>query len=345
MSGIWHSFIRHLKRNGLCLNPAILVHLLLILLLMIDRNLRIVFMGTPEFAVPSLQILLDAGYPVVGVVTAPDKASGRGMRQLMVSAVKSFALDHSLKVLQPQNLKSKDFIHQLRELKADLHVVVAFRMLPEVVWSMPPNGTMNLHASLLPAYRGAAPIQWALINGEKKTGLTTFFLRHEIDSGHIIKQMEMPILAEDDAGTLHDRMMHAGAGLVLGSVDLIKLGKAHPEVQDESKSSHAPKIHHKDARLDWNLPAPTGHNLIRGMAPYPGAWSILDGLECKILKSGIYSQLQVNPIGQLSWENKKLIVQAKDGEIEILKVQFAGKKRMPAREFMNGYKIKDWSMT
>jgi len=312
---------------------------------MIIRNLRIVFMGTPEFAVPSLEILSDAGYVVVGVITAPDKQGGRGMKQTLVSPVKRFAQSRGLNVLQPTNLKSASFLEELKSLNADLQVVVAFRMLPEVVWSMPRLGTMNLHGSLLPAYRGAAPIQWAVINGEKTTGLTTFKLQHEIDHGQIIRQREMPILEDDDAQSLHDRMMFTGAGLVLGSVDLFQTGQVILSPQDDLKSSHAPKIHHEDAHIDWNKPATTIHNLIRGMSPYPGAWSVLDHLEWKIFKTAIYSQTEGRQPGTLSIENKRLIAQAKGGELEILEVQLTGKKKMTAKDFINGYKIKDWSMS
>lgn len=311
---------------------------------MVERNLRIVFMGTPAFAVPSLQILLEAGYPVAGVVTATDKTGGRGNKEILVSAVKKFALDNHLKLLQPDNLKSKGFLNELQELKADLQVVVAFRMLPEVVWNMPQFGTMNLHASLLPAYRGAAPINWAIINGETTTGLTTFLLKHEIDTGHILSQREMPILEEDDAGSLHDRMMIAGAGLVLGSVDMIATKNIITTPQNDNLASHAPKIHHQDGHIVWNRPMEEIQNLIRGMSPYPGAWTMLDGKELKIFKARKYSDLQTKPTGILTME-KKMIVQAKDGEIELTEVQQSGKKRMPAEEFIRGYKVKDWQLT
>ncbi len=312
---------------------------------MINRDLRIVFMGTPDFAVPALEILFESGYPIVGVVTAPDKPGGRGMKQMMISPVKSFALRNGLNVLQPSNLKSKKFLEELKSLNADLQVVVAFRMLPDAVWNMPRLGTMNLHGSLLPAYRGAAPIQWAIIRGEKKTGITTFMLQHEIDLGQILKQREIPILEEDDAGSLHDRMMHAGAGLVLGSVDLLSTGNIKLTYQDDTFSSYAPKINHEHAHINWNSPVNEIHNLIRGMSPYPGAWSKLDGLEWKIFKASLYSQFTKRPVGMLEFENKRLIAQGIDGELEIQEVQLAGKKKMTARDFINGYKIKDWSMS
>ncbi|HUR30045.1 MAG TPA: methionyl-tRNA formyltransferase [Saprospiraceae bacterium] len=312
---------------------------------MVDRNLRIIFMGTPEFALASLEILLDAGYLIVGVVTAPDKTGGRGLQQKIISPVKSFALEKGLKVLQPANLKSKEFINELRSLKADLQIVVAFRMLPRVDWNMPPKGTMNLHGSLLPAYRGAAPIQWAIINGETKTGVTTFLLQHEIDSGNLIAKREIPILEKDDAGTLHDRMMHAGAGLVLGSVDLIASGNIKEEPQDNSKISHAPKIHHEDGHIDWSKPVDVVYNLIRAMSPFPGAWTKLDEKDLKIFKAKKYSDQHNHPQGTITVNDRKIIVQAIDGELELTELQLAGKKRMTASDFLNGYKIKDWRAT
>lgn len=312
---------------------------------MIERNLRIVFMGTPDFAVASLQFLLEAGYPVVAVVTAPDKPGGRGLKQMLSSAVKKFALAHSLPLLQPSNLKSKKFIEELKTLNADLQVVVAFRMLPESVWAMPRYGTMNLHGSLLPAYRGAAPIQWAIINGETITGVTTFLLQHEIDTGKTLLQRELPILVEDDAGSLHDRMMYAGAALVVASVDQICAGTLSPAVQDETKASHAPKIHHEDGRIFWNKPVNEIQNLIRGMSPFPGAWTTLDGMEWKIWKSKIHSFNNEGTPGKIKLDGKCLLVQTKDGVIEILEAQMAGKRKMTIPDFLNGYKIKDWSLT
>ncbi len=312
---------------------------------MLERNLRIIFLGTPGFAVPSLQFLLEAGYPIVGVVTAPDKPGGRGMKQVISSPVKNFAAEHGLPILQPGNLKSKVFLKLLRGLKADLQVVVAFRMLPEVVWDMPFKGTMNLHGSLLPAYRGAAPIQWALIRGEKSTGVTTFLLQHEIDSGQILLQRALPILEEDDTGSLHDRMMIAGAGLVVASVDLLTLGQFALQPQDETLISHAPKIQHEHGHINWRSNVRDIHNLVRGMSPYPGAWTILDGLECKLWKSKIYSSQQAHEPGTMHKAGKSLIVQTYDGELELLEIQMAGKKRMNVQDFLNGYKVKNWSLT
>lgn len=302
-------------------------------------------MGTPDFAVPSLEILADAGYEIAAVITSPDKPGGRGMKQIMVSPVKTFALSRGFNILQPVNLKSAVFLKELKSLNADLQVVVAFRMLPEAVWNMPRLGTINLHGSLLPAYRGAAPIQWAIIRGETKTGLTTFRLQHEIDEGNVLRQIAIPILENDNAGLLHDRMMNAGSGLVLGSVDLIQMNTAIFKSQDDLKASFAPKIHHEDGHIDWQKKIVEIHNLVRGMSPFPGAWSILDDIEWKILKSAPYSQQKNRVPGVLIWENKKLIAQAQDGELEILEVQMAGKRKMSATDFMNGYKIKNWNMT
>lgn len=312
---------------------------------MIQRNLRIVFMGTPDFAVASLQFLLEAGYPIVGVITAPDKPGGRGMKEMISSTVKKFALEHGLPLLQPTNLKSKSFLNELKSFNADLQVVVAFRMLPEVVWSMPRLGTMNLHGSLLPAYRGAAPIQWAIIRGEKTTGVTTFLLQHQIDTGKILLQIEIPILDDDDTGVLHDRMMYAGAALVVATADQLCSGKITPKNQDESKASHAPKIFHQDGWINWNKPVSEIHNLIRGMAPFPGAWSTMDGVVCKIWKSKIHTDKNVGSPGKISLSGKHLLAQTSDGLLEILEVQLAGKRKMNVTDFLNGYKIKDWSLT
>ena len=304
------------------------------------RDLRIVFMGTPTFAVPSLQYLMEAGYIIAGVITAPDKPGGRGLQQMISSPVKAFALEHQLPLFQPTNLKSPRFLQELKSLEADLQVVVAFRMLPEVVWSMPSKGTMNLHGSLLPAYRGAAPIHHAVINGDKVTGVTTFMLEHEIDSGKILLQREVPILKEEDTGSLHDRMMHIGAGLVVASVDLICNGTAHLQQQDLTKVSHAPKIHQDDARIYWDRPVVDIVNLIRGMSPFPGAWSQLDGILLKVWKARPYSKLSTYPAGTVTAQGQQLIIQARDGEVELIEVQLAGKKRMLPREFLNGYRIK-----
>ncbi|HJW28376.1 MAG TPA: methionyl-tRNA formyltransferase [Saprospiraceae bacterium] len=312
---------------------------------MVERKLKIIFMGTPDFAVPSLQYILDAGYPVLAVVTAPDKPGGRGMKEIITSPVKQFALRHHLPVLQPTNLKSKEFIQILKGLGADLQIVVAFRMLPEIVWNMPPLGTVNLHGSLLPAYRGAAPIQRAIMNGEHLTGVTTFRLQHEIDAGEILLQRKMPITDQDDAGTLYDRMMEIGAGLIVATLDQLSKGESKPQPQDLTLMSHAPKIHHEDAHIHWKNSAAAIHNLIRGMSPFPGAWTTLDHQTFKVLKaSKVDLEMNGSP-GFLSLRDQRAYVQTGDGALELLEVQLAGKKKMSARDFFNGYKVKDWYLT
>ncbi len=302
-------------------------------------------MGTPGFAVPSLQFLLEAGYPIAGVITAPDRKGGRGMKQTIISPVKQFSLDKGLAILQPTNLKSPSFLQELEALNADLQVVVAFRMLPEAVWSMPKYGTMNLHGSLLPAYRGAAPIQWAIIRGERKTGVTTFMLQHKIDTGAILLQREIPILNDDDTGALHDRMMMIGAALVVASVDMITSDQVVLQKQDETKVSHAPKIHHQDGHIQWYAAVEEVYNLIRGMSPYPGAWAVLDGKECKILMTKIHSTNRTRASGSIYLKDKSLIAQTGTGEIEILEIQMAGKRRMTVSDFINGYPIETWTLS
>jgi methionyl-tRNA formyltransferase len=282
-------------------------------------------MGTPEFAVPSLNILVENGYEVVAVVTAPDKPGGRGL-QLQPSDVKVAAEKHGLKVLQPTNLKSPEFIEELRSLDANLQVVVAFRMLPEIVWSMPSIGTFNLHASLLPQYRGAAPINWAIINGEKETGVTTFFLKHEIDTGSILFQEKEAILATDDAGSLYERLMNKGAALVLKTVKAIESGDYKPVPQNESvEMKHAPKIFRETCQVDWNKKTVEIVNFVRGLSPYPGAWATINGKTYKIFK--------VSP------GEGDIKMKTGDGFISIDELQLEGKKRMKASEFLRGYKI------
>src|ERR1700733_13253507 len=250
--------------------------------------MRIVFMGTPQFAVASLDELIKAGSDIVGVITAPDKPAGRGQK-VSESAVKQYAVTHGLKVLQPEKLKNEEFLKELRALNADLQVVVAFRMLPEVVWNMPPKGTINLHASLLPQYRGAAPINWVLINGEKESGVTTFFLRHEIDTGNILFTEKVTLTGHETAGELHDRLMYKGAGLLVKTVKGVESGRynEHPQSQlaEGVELRHAPKIFKEDCEIDWNQPAETVYNKIRGLSPIPTAYTTLNGKILKIYRS------------------------------------------------------------
>lgn len=300
--------------------------------------MRIVFMGTPDFAVPSLEILWQNGYDIAAVVTAPDKPGGRlGLQE---SAVKKFAVAHGLRVLQPEKLKNPVFTDELRALRADLQVVVAFRMLPESVWAMPPLGTLNLHASLLPKYRGAAPINRAVINGEKETGLTTFLLRHEIDTGDILLQERIEIGPDDTAGDLHDRMMPVGARLVLRTVEALERGEARPQPQPEGEASHAPKIFTETCRIDFNRPTAQVHNFIRGLSPFPGAWTTLDNKTLKILRATPRQENDTVPPGHFFSDGKKyLAAGTSDGAIDILELQLEGKRRMGVREFLNGFKL------
>lgn len=306
--------------------------------------MRIIYLGTPDFAVPSLQILLENGYDVAAVVTAPDKPGGR--HGLLESAVKKFALSRGLRVLQPEKLKNPAFLETLRSLQADLQVVVAFRMLPEAVWNMPPLGTLNLHASLLPKYRGAAPINWAIINGEAETGLTTFRLRHEIDTGDILDQVRMPIGPDDTAGELHDRMMLAGADLVLRTVRSLENGTATPMPQANETATHAPKIFTETCRIRFDRPAAEVHNFVRGLSPHPGAWTELDGKMLKILRTELpplsepRTENQTAEPGHFSSDGKNwLCVACADGPLQILDLQLEGKRRMHVRDFLNGYRM------
>ncbi|MCC7466463.1 MAG: methionyl-tRNA formyltransferase [Saprospiraceae bacterium] len=298
-------------------------------------------MGTPEFAVPSLEILLDHGYEILAVVTAPDKPGGRlGIQD---SAVKTFALSRGLKVLQPVKLRDPEFLSELKGLGADLQIVVAFRMLPEIVWNLPPMGTMNLHGSLLPKYRGAAPINWAIINGETETGLSTFLLQHEIDTGDLLMQEKITIGPDETAGELHDRMMVAGARLVLRSVQALERGDVHPIPQQDQEATHAPKIFQETCSINFDQPASSIHNFIRGLSPYPGAWTIHDQKTFKILRSAridaLPSALDSMQPGEWYSDGKNLYIRAKDTCISVLELQMEGKRRMPVRDFLNGYKV------
>jgi methionyl-tRNA formyltransferase len=306
-----------------------------------SRSLRIIYMGTPEFAVPALELLVQNNWNVVGVITAPDKPKGRGQK-LIPSPVKEAALKHGLHILQPTNLKSPEFQDELRALKADLQIVVAFRMLPEAVWDMPPIGTFNLHASLLPNYRGAAPINWAIINGEKETGVTTFFLKHEIDTGSIIYQEKVAILPEDDLGSLYEKLMELGAKLVLKTVEAIAADEVVALPQDESKAmNHAPKIFKETGEINWTNSANSIHDLIRGLSPYPAAWTSLDNKNCKIFKTSVSEKnLSKIELGNYSSDGKTFLkFQTGDGSLEILELQLEGKKRMKIGDFLRGYKL------
>ncbi|MFY0688509.1 MAG: methionyl-tRNA formyltransferase [Cyclobacteriaceae bacterium] len=300
-------------------------------------SLRIVFMGTPEFAVESLKALVESGANVVGVVTAPDKPKGRG-KKLSISAVKEYAQSVDLNILQPTNLKSPEFLEQLRMLNPDLQIVVAFRMLPEVVWSQPPKGTFNLHGSLLPQYRGAAPINWAIINGEKETGVTTFFLKHEIDTGSIIFQERTPIQDDDNVGTVYERLMQIGSQLVLKTVRSIEQGNVEALPQDESiVIRHAPKIFKEDCQIDWHKNAEQVSNFIRGLSPYPAAWTIMHDQSMKVYKASI-DQEEI-PAGTFLSDGKTYIkVGCQDGSISIQELQLQGKKRMKVEDLLRGYR-------
>ncbi len=304
------------------------------------KDLRIIFMGTPEFAIPSLNNLIEHDFNIVGVITAPDKPRGRG-RVLTPSPVKKYAVEKDITVLQPTNLKNPEFIQELKTYKPDLQVVVAFRMLPEVVWSLPGYGTFNLHASLLPQYRGAAPINWVIINGEKKTGLTTFFIKHQIDTGNIIFQTEEPVYIEDDAESLHDRLMESGARLVLKTVQAIRMGNVQVKQQvDEPGLKLAPKLTREICEIDWSLPGVEIVNFIRGLSPYPGAWTIINNRVYKIFKvSLVHKRGEGNP-GTFDTDDKSYLhFQSGDYMIQIEELQPEGKKKMNIEEFLRGNTI------
>ena len=305
-----------------------------------DRKPRIIFMGTPAFAVASLSALLAAKMNVVAVVTAPDKPGGRGM-QLQQSAVKQFALENNLPVLQPEKLKSPEFFEALKNLNPDLQVVVAFRMLPEIIWSFPPMGTLNVHGSLLPQYRGAAPINWAIINGEKQTGVTTFQLQHAIDTGNILLQAPIEISANMTAGELHDTMKEVGAALLVKTIEGLNnnsiQAKAQLEISIELK--HAPKIFTKDCEINWENPAASIHNLIRGLAPFPGAITKIDGKMVKLFTTHIIDAASSEKPGTFLTDGKTFAkIACKGGYIGIDDIQWEGKKRMPISDFLRGYR-------
>jgi methionyl-tRNA formyltransferase len=320
------------------------------------QSLRIIYMGTPDFAVEPLKLLVENDYNIVSVVTNPDKPAGRGQK-INESAVKKYAEAKGLKILQPDKFRNEDFLMELKNLNADLQIVVAFKMLPEVVWSMPKFGTFNLHASLLPHYRGAAPINWAIINGDKKTGISTFLLQHEIDTGNILFQEEIPILEDDNVGIIHDKLMYAGANLVLKTVDAIIEQNYTPLnqntlINNSSEIKHAPKIFKTDCKIDWAKDMNSIHNLIRGLSPYPAAWTEIYNSDKKSIQLKIFSTrkeevIHNNEIGEIITDLKTYFkVSVNNGFINILELQMAGKKRMPVNEFLRGFqKINEYKFS
>ena len=312
------------------------------------EDLRIVYMGTPDFAVEALRQLVEGGYNVVGVITMPDKPAGRG-HKIQYSPVKQYALEQNLPLLQPEKLKDEAFVQALREWKADLQIVVAFRMLPEVVWSMPRLGTFNLHASLLPQYRGAAPINWAVINGDTETGITTFFLKHEIDTGEVIQQVRVPIADTDNVEIVHDKLMMLGGKLVVETVDAILNGVVKPVPLEEmaivGELRPAPKIFKETCRIDWNQPVKKVYDFIRGLSPYPAAWSELVSPEGEVVVVKIFESEKVSEAHQLSagtivTDGKKYIkVAVPDGFVSVLSLQLPGKKRLKTDELLRGFRL------
>ena len=315
------------------------------------EDLRIVYMGTPEFAVESLKCLVEGGYNVVGVVTMPDKPRGRHQDLRQASPVKQYAVEHGLRVLQPVKLKDEAFVEELRSLRADLQIVVAFRMLPEVVWNMPPMGTFNLHASLLPQYRGAAPINWAVINGETETGITTFFLKHEIDTGEVIQQVRIPIADTDNVGVVHDKLMELGGRLVVETVDHILTDTIRPIPQEEMAVKGplhpAPKIFKETCRMDWQgRPLKPLYDFVRGLSPYPAAWSEMkDEATGKVYTLKIYETEKEpcvchEPAGKVVSDGKTYLKVAVDGGyLRLKEIQLTGKKRMRIEDFLRGFRM------
>lgn len=300
-------------------------------------------MGTPDFAVSSLKILVENGYDIVGVITSTDKYGGRGGKVLMESDVKKYAMSQGLKILQPTNLKAPSFVEELKSLKADLQIVVAFRMLPEIVWNMPRLGTYNLHGSLLPRYRGAAPINWAVINGDTETGVTSFKLKHAIDTGDIALQRKMPILLEDNVQNVHDRMKELGAEVILETVKAIQKGTLELQTQNDTEKSEAPKIYTETCEIDFNQPVGRVYNFIRGLSPYPSAWTMLHGEKLKIYKAHILESQNKTTFlpGNFGSNEKNVItVDCLDGQLSLTEIQLSGKKRMNTADFLNGY---NWS--
>ena len=311
------------------------------------EDLRIIFMGTPEFAVGTLKALVEGGYNVVAVVTQPDKPVGRHQDTLQPSQVKLYAMEHDIPVLQPVKMKDPEFVETLRSYNADLQVVVAFRMLPEVVWNMPRFGTFNVHAALLPQYRGAAPINWAVINGEEMTGVTTFFLDHDIDTGRIIEQRKFPIPDDADVEYVYDGLMHLGAEIALSTVDKVIEGdgKVASMPQDDTAATrHAPKIFKETCEMDWHRDAKTVYDFVRGLSPYPGAWTTLVPKEGKPLTMKVFKTVKTGiPVGdmlpgEIMMEKGRMLVACGDCMLEISELQISGKRRMSAHDFLNGFK-------
>lgn len=306
------------------------------------KDLKIVFFGTPEFAAESLDAIIMNDFNVVGVVTMPDKIAGRG-HKLYQSDVKRYAVEHNLNILQPEKLKAPDFLDSLKALDANLFIVIAFRMLPREVWQMPELGTFNLHASLLPKYRGAAPINRAVMNGDTETGVTTFFLKHEIDTGDMIMQRKIEIGAEDNVGNVHDRLMHLGAEMVVETVNAIVDGTLSTTPQPEGEFTPAPKIFKDDCKIDWNKDSRSIHNHVRGLSPYPAAWTVITEesgrpLECKIFETSLTNDSCCDcKAGAIKKDGKRMLVACNDKWLEIVSLQPAGKKRMEADAFLLGY--------
>lgn len=295
-------------------------------------------MGTPDFAVPSLEILYNAGYQIVGVITAVDKKGGRGRKTLLESAIKKYAQSKSLTIFQPTNLKSPKFQAELKQLNADIQIVVAFRMLPQAVWDMPPMGTYNLHGSLLPAYRGAAPINWAIINGEKQTGVTFFKLKHEIDTGNILLTKKVTIYNDDKAGDLHDRMMWVAADAVYDSIKRLEEGTVELEEQDDSSVSHAPKLHNENTEINFDQAVSKVYDFVRGLSPYPVAWTSFDNKRAKIRTASIDMSQPDKAPGSVETDNKNFLKFAcADGYLVVEEIQLSGKKNMKTKAFLNGY--------
>lgn len=322
---------------------------------MSKNNLRIIFMGTPDFAVDTLKTLVENNYNIVGVITSPDKPAGRG-KKIQQSAVKKFAVENELKILQPNNLKDPDFIEQLRTLNADLQVIVAFRMLPEIVWDMPRLGSVNLHASLLPQYRGSAPINWAIINGEKETGVSTFFLKHKIDSGDIIFQEKVIIKDTDNFETLHDKLMYVGSSLMLKTIKAIENNNYTKVDQKEllyksDELKTAPKIFKQDCKINWNNELKDIFNFIRGLSPYPAAFTEITSndnkkLSLKIFKTSPIVEKHSFNVGKIISDNKNYLkIAVKGGFINIEELQLQGKKRLNIKEFLRGFKVENYLIT